>query len=226
MFKLHLSLFSIFLIFTIESNGQLASVVYEKHITFPKEILQQLDDALPMIESRPLRKSYLHYKDGKSSYRIQMETLYSTKHEDKTGSIPMYERAVFKDFFEETLTYIDMMNDTSTAAVMTIPSRKDWHLTSETRLIVGYLCKLIQKRNKYGIMQNVWYTQEIPIFDGPEEFCNFPGLVLEFERGGTTITAIQVTHDKKGKYAINSPKIRSTISYIEFENRLAMQMKF
>ena len=112
------------------------------------------------------------------------------------GSIPMYERAVFKDFFAETITYIDMMNDSTTAAIKNISSTKDWKQVNETKIISGFNCKLLQKRNKHGVLQKIWYTEDISIFDGPEDFCNFPGLVLEFERGGRKITAIEIDKNR------------------------------
>ncbi|MBD3904972.1 GLPGLI family protein [Chryseobacterium sp. C-39] len=56
--------------------------------------------------------------------------------------------------------------------------RTKWTFLNETKKIQGYTCKkAIGKYHNKTII--VWYTEEIPISDGPYTFKNLPGLVLE-----------------------------------------------
>lgn len=216
-----------FFFVTDVSFSQNIVVEYEEKVILPPEILKILSrDDIKMIASRPLRKSFLYHSNGKSSYRIQTDTLFAIGYEDKTGGILMYEKAVFKDLFEENLSYVDMLNDSTTVAIEQIVSKKDWYKTGETKEILGYKCHHIQKRNKYGVMQNVWYTSDISIFDGPDDIYGFSGLVLEYEKGGKTLKAVEIKRNEKGRYSLFPPKAENTISYIEFLNRLKGRMKF
>ncbi len=176
--------------------------------------------ALQIIESRTKRQSYLYHKDGSSSYRIQTDTLVSVKYKDDRGEIPLYESAVYKDFLNESMTYADMKNDSTTGCVTPIRSIGKWNQDGRQKIVAGYECHLMEKMNEYGVLEFIWYTEEIPIFDGPADYCNFPGLVMEVERGGKTFAAIKVEHNRKMKYDHMPSKIVNIINYTEFENRL------
>lgn len=53
-----------------------------------------------------------------------------------------------------------------------------WNFVNETKIIQGYNCKkAVGKYHHKTIV--AWYTEEIPISDGPYTFKNLPGLVLE-----------------------------------------------
>lgn len=58
------------------------------------------------------------------------------------------------------------------------PEKAKWDLINETKIIQGYTCKkAIGKYHHKTII--AWYTEEIPISEGPYTFKNLPGLVLE-----------------------------------------------
>lgn len=53
-----------------------------------------------------------------------------------------------------------------------------WKITSETKNINGYLCK--KAYGKYGEKNIIaWYTEKVPITEGPYTFKGLPGLVLD-----------------------------------------------
>jgi len=56
--------------------------------------------------------------------------------------------------------------------------RTKWTFLNETKKIQGYTCKKAVGKYHNKII-NVWYTEEIPISEGPYTFKNLPGLVLE-----------------------------------------------
>lgn len=59
-----------------------------------------------------------------------------------------------------------------------LEKKSNWTLINETKQIQGYTCKkAIGKYHNKAII--LWYTEEIPISEGPYTFKNLPGLVLE-----------------------------------------------
>ncbi|WP_179473243.1 GLPGLI family protein [Chryseobacterium sp. H1D6B] len=56
----------------------------------------------------------------------------------------------------------------------------DWHITAETDEIEGKKCQLATIQYK-GRMYNAWFTNEIPISEGPYKFSGLPGLIVKIE---------------------------------------------
>jgi GLPGLI family protein len=88
----------------------------------------------------------------------------------------------------------------------------DWILTKETKKIGGFICyKAITEKvkvNNKGIhtfQVIAWYTPEIPIPFGPNEFNGLPGLILELKDSHFTFIAKRITIDPK---RINKEKIK------------------
>ncbi len=63
--------------------------------------------------------------------------------------------------------------------------------------IIGYPCKKASCRFR-GRDWNVWFTEEIPISQGPRKFAGLPGMILKAVDGtGTHFwTATQITDEK------------------------------
>jgi GLPGLI family protein len=80
----------------------------------------------------------------------------------------------------------------------------DWKITKESKQIGGYSCsKATLDYN--GIAVVAWFTFEIPVPNGPEEFGGLPGLILEVEKPFQTITVTKVSPLKE-KITITIPK--------------------
>ncbi|MFB0945489.1 MAG: GLPGLI family protein [Spirosomataceae bacterium] len=54
----------------------------------------------------------------------------------------------------------------------------DWKIVDSTKEIQGFSCRKAIL-SLYGNTYNVWFTDEIPVFDGPYFFQGLPGLILE-----------------------------------------------
>ena len=55
-----------------------------------------------------------------------------------------------------------------------------WQMCDETREILGYTCHKAQCYFR-GRLWTAWYSEEIPLHDGPWKFCGLPGLILKVE---------------------------------------------
>ncbi|MGB0778102.1 MAG: GLPGLI family protein [Flavobacteriaceae bacterium] len=91
-----------------------------------------------------------------------------------------------------------------------------WELVDSTKTIKGYTCKLAKfptnsdnnsianfrhgldkKNGPHQGEVNVWYTEEIPISNGPDLYWGLPGLILEADAGNTFYELIEITENPK-----------------------------
>jgi GLPGLI family protein len=120
-----------------------------------------------------------------------------------------------------------------------------WILSSETKKIGNYLCykataiipvtqkekadyeeeKVEQEKSKTQFFKieepkdkilTAWYTPEIPVNQGPDNYWGLPGLILETNDGVTTIICSKITLNPKQKTGITIPKGKD-ISQKEFD---------
>ncbi|MBC7438758.1 MAG: GLPGLI family protein [Flavobacterium sp.] len=73
-----------------------------------------------------------------------------------------------------------------------------------------------------------WYTPEIPINQGPENYWGLPGLILEVNNGKTTILCSKVVMNNKDKKEIKAPingKVVTQREYDEIVTKKIEEMK-
>lgn len=80
-----------------------------------------------------------------------------------------------------------------------IDSVSNWNLVNEQKVINGYTCfkatrdkKLRLKMNDPTYVVEAWYCPSIPISNGPKEFGDLPGLILELQDGKITFLANKI----------------------------------
>ncbi len=74
----------------------------------------------------------------------------------------------------------------------------DWEIKDKTQKISGYNCKLATLTDDKGVKVVAWYTDQIPINDGPSRFSGLPGLILQLQYGEKffyTATSIKKEND-------------------------------
>lgn len=59
----------------------------------------------------------------------------------------------------------------------------EWNLQDSTKTVMGYECFLAET-DYHGRKWKAWFAPEIPISDGPWQFCGLPGLIMEAECEG------------------------------------------
>lgn len=100
-----------------------------------------------------------------------------------------------KDLGSGKLTYRGMIFMDSYIYEEEIPAI-DWVATGEEADICGYRCKTATASFR-GREWTAWYTEDIPIPNGPEKFGNLPGLILKIE-------------DEKKEHVIEATQIRKS----------------
>ena len=87
---------------------------------------------------------------------------------------------------------------------------------------------LAQDSTALGKMGNLvvtaWYTPQIPISNGPEEYSGLPGLILELYVGKTTFLCSKIVLKTDKEESIKPPKNGEVVSYAEF-NKIVTEKK-
>ncbi|MEE3999832.1 GLPGLI family protein [Tenacibaculum sp. FZY0031] len=112
----------------------------------------------------------------------------------------------------------------------------DWKMTGETKNIGNYTCykatktrketrtsmsmtdgETEEKKEEVTIETVAWYTPEIPISNGPEQFWGLPGLILEVQDGKQTIACAEIVLNPSEKIEIKEPTKGKKVTQKEFD---------
>ena len=72
------------------------------------------------------------------------------------------------------------------------------------------------KTTKEKVTTTAWYTPEIPLSHGPDNYQGLPGLILEINDGKTTIVCTEIIINPTEKIAITEPKKGKVVSQKKF----------
>jgi GLPGLI family protein len=126
----------------------------------------------------------------------------------------------------------------------------NWKLTQESKKIGDYLCykataikklndsdagflreKKVKKDVKTSfiddkeqpteVLVTAWYTPDIPVSQGPENYWGLPGLILEIQNGKTVILCTKVVLNTKEKKEIKIPNKGKLVSQKQYEDIVA-----
>jgi GLPGLI family protein len=75
------------------------------------------------------------------------------------------------------------------------------------------------------IVVTAWYSPEIPINQGPENYWGLPGLILEVNDGKTTILCSKIVLNTKEKANIKAPTSGKLISQKEYDETVVKKME-
>lgn len=75
------------------------------------------------------------------------------------------------------------------------------------------------------IVVTAWYTPEIPVNQGPENYWGLPGLILEVNDGKTTILCSKIVLNAKDKVEIKPSKKGKVISQKDYDETVIKKME-
>ncbi len=70
-----------------------------------------------------------------------------------------------------------------------------------------------------------WYTPEIPVSNGPENYQGLPGLILEVSAGKTTLLCSKITLNLKDKKEIKAPTKGKVVTEKEYDEIVSKKME-
>lgn len=109
-----------------------------------------------------------------------------------------------------------------------------WKLQSETKNIGTYTCfkATLEREVNSDLdgskeMQTVtaWYTPQIPVSNGPEEFQGLPGLILELSYDSQTILCSKISINPSKQIVIKQPTSGKAVTEAEFDAIMTKKMK-
>lgn len=125
-------------------------------------------------------------------------------------------------FYKNNDQVIHIITLTSEIFNVLFKENHTWKLINETKIINNYLCfKAVKEksiRNRASIEVIAWYCPKIPIPNGPKEFGQLPGLILELQDGRFTFLANKINLDKNQDFKIK--KIEGKIILEEEYNKI------
>lgn len=94
-------------------------------------------------------------------------------------SIPMYSvnHVIYKDLRKQQIVYSEVIDNINFGYNEDISDFK-WKLLDGKKIILNFQCNEA-KLDFHGRNYTAWYTNDIPISDGPYKFAGLPGLILE-----------------------------------------------
>lgn len=112
----------------------------------------------------------------------------------------------------------------------------DWQLTTEIKNIGIYTCykatytnevenikmsivngETKEVKEKKIITTTAWYTPQIPVSNGPDDYQGLPGLILEINDGTTTMVCTEIILNPADKISISEPQKGKEVSQNEYE---------
>jgi GLPGLI family protein len=206
---------------------QSVRVTYESVRLFPNSFLNSLSESQRTSLKESQKKPYVATLTnvGDESLYMSFEKKNDTIAGKDTGSKENVDKGIimkgqkfwrlknFKDKTQVGLVNIDN-NDYYIKKQIEEPKI---YFTNKDLQIGKYLCKYAYSINeKQNDTIKYWYTDEIPIDDGPKNVIGFPGLVLKIETKNSMEYAVKVEFFKE-KIIFDKPKnFNKTITQDEY----------
>ncbi len=190
--------FSLFLLFFAGSLTAGAQHLFAGRLTFERKTnVHQIYEGVDWFENA---KADIP-KIISSSFSLRFDTAQSLyeplppaeDEKQKWYTPPGAENRVAQSFRSGTLKAQKQIFEQSFRIEDSIP-RYTWKIGSEVRTIAGYNCRKAVTRICDSVYVVAFYTDEIPVSGGPEQFGGLPGMILQLvvPRLGTTWQATGV----------------------------------
>ena len=75
------------------------------------------------------------------------------------------------------------------------------------------------------VVVTAWYTPEVPVNQGPENYWGLPGLILEINDGKTVILCSKVVLNPKEKAEIKASTKGKVVSQAEYDEIMIKKME-
>lgn len=112
----------------------------------------------------------------------------------------------------------------------------EWQMTSETKNIGNYTCykasftrdvenvtmSMVNGESKevketVSVTTTAWYTPQVPVSNGPDDYQGLPGLILEINDGTTTMVCTEIILNPSEKIKVTEPDKGKIVSQEEYE---------
>lgn len=163
----------ILLSISINISAQIYRITYIEKLKYNSKLfasteLAETDNIITKELENEGEKYTLTHQNGISVY--QLEGSQSATNEKAIATF-------YKNFEKNEVTQINTILAENEAVRDEMTDEFYWIITDETQTINGYLCKKAVRMDIKNF--EAWFTEEIPISDGPSSYCGLPGLILK-----------------------------------------------
>ncbi|GLR17119.1 GLPGLI family protein [Portibacter lacus] len=163
----------------------------------------QIMSKLPYMTQEEIDRSRLTWGKNEGNgqpfilYFNENESLYTYKEEvsDYGYSWKKDDYVVIRDYENKTIyDKIDFLG--RTYILQEDAPRIKWKILNEIKEVAGYLCMKAETVDTVkGTKIHAWFSDEIPVYAGPEGFYGLPGMILglDFNDGDVIVEATKVT---------------------------------
>lgn len=102
--------------------------------------------------------------------------------------------------------------------------KMNWKLLNEQREILGYTCMKATLETEEG-WTTAWYTPQIPVPNGPNNWGGLPGMILELDANDGKNIYVATEYSPTDKVEISIPDDGKKVSEEEFEKLREQKMK-
>ncbi len=102
--------------------------------------------------------------------------------------------------------------------------KRDWKLLNEQREILGYTCMKATLQTNEGLT-TAWFTPQIPISNGPNDWGGLPGMILELDANNGKTIYVATHYSETDKVEISIPEEGKKVTEKEYEELREKKMK-
>lgn len=176
----YLSILAFMLFITTGASAQFTfngKVTYERKVNIHKlwgdgDWFEQWKDKIPRFQVNYFDMTFTtdnsHYKPGKEVEAPKLGW----------SAPPGTENEVYMDFKTNRVTASKQIYEQK-FLIDDSMRRLKWRITDEIRMIANYKCRKAVTRICDSVYVVAFYTEDIPVSGGPEQFGGLPGMILE-----------------------------------------------
>ena len=204
-------------------------IVYEKKANQLKPLEEEGDDNAwwkEMMKSFPkiLTDQYeLKFNATRSVYKLEKE---NTENKYMWGSKPSETDNSISDFSNQTTSVQREIFDNAYLIKDSLRNL-EWKITQETREIAGFECKKAVSKICDSVVVVAFYTDQIPVSAGPENFGGLPGMILglAIPRMYTTWFATKLELTDPTEQQLNPVQKGKKVNWLQLNAELKKGMK-
>lgn len=185
---------------TTEAQVKEGKIIYEQKVDMYRRIPEENQQLRSMVPQFRTSKFELLFADNQSLFKSIEEETDMTEQNNGGVVIRMggsAENEYYKNFTTQKAIEIRELMDELYLVEDSIRSLK-WKLEDgKTKTILGYTCKKATGKTERGSDIVAWYSEEIPVAAGPEQFNGLPGVILGIDANKGEIVFTAIALDKK-----------------------------
>jgi GLPGLI family protein len=195
-------------------------ITYEQKVDMFRRIPEENQELRSMMPQFRTSKFELQFADNQSFFKAVEEAPDMTE-QNNNGIVLRIggggENQYYKNFTtQKSVEKRELMEDIY--LVEDSIRSLTWKLEDgETKTILGFSCKKATGKTERGSNIIAWYSEDIPIPGGPEQFNGLPGMILGIDANKGEIVFMATQLDKKAdRNIIKAPKEGKKITNTEF----------